>query len=196
MQRRHLFTSIASLSIAPSIPLLTSCRLMKKDIKEFGKTFEYLKDDAARAKETGNAPMVIEGASFDGTQFHGQVWRHLKFVDCDFTGGYQIRLEAMANVEFRNCHFAGVIEFGVMTDVRFHGCYSQETRTGAASEAAGTWCSKMPLHRLEQRQEPPGCNRHLRRRDLSGLRDQVVRHQCRYGPGRQGLRLRRRVLSP
>lgn len=125
MQRRHLFTSIASLSIAPSIPLLTSCRLMKKDIKEFGKTFEYLKDDAARAKETGNAPMVIEGASFDGTQFHGQVWRHLKFVDCDFTGGYQIRLEAMANVEFRNCHFAGVIEFGVMTDVRFHGCYSQ-----------------------------------------------------------------------
>ncbi len=125
MQRRHLVTSLAGLSIAPSTSLLTSCRIMKKDIRKFGKMFEYLKDDVARTRETGDALMVVEGASFGGSAFHKQVWRNLKFVDCSFEGGYQIRLDAMVNVEFRNCHFSGVLEFGVMTNVRFLRCHSE-----------------------------------------------------------------------
>lgn len=96
----------------------------KKEIKNFGKSFQYLQDDALRLRETGNATLAVSNASFHDSEFHGQTWRRLQFLDCDFDGGYRIRLEAMENVEFRNCHFSGVIEFGVMTNVRFHNCSS------------------------------------------------------------------------
>ena len=97
---------------------------MKKEIKDFGKPFQYLQDDALRLRETGNATLTVSNASFRDSEFHGQTWRRLQFIDCDFDGGYRIRLEAMENVEFRNCRFSGVIEFGVMTNVRFHNCSS------------------------------------------------------------------------
>lgn len=59
----------------------------KRNIREFGKVFAYLKDPALRSKEVGDAVLTVEGAEFSGERFEGMEWRNIVFKNCDFIGG-------------------------------------------------------------------------------------------------------------
>jgi uncharacterized protein YjbI with pentapeptide repeats len=139
MRRRCLIQALAGSIPSTSLALLlTGCNMnTKANIKSFGKTFQYLDDPDVRRKETGDALLTVKGALFSGVNFQGQTWRNVKFVDCDFAGGYEIKLEAMENCLFENCKIVGIHDFGAMNKVRFHQCQS-----GGASIWGGNTDSK------------------------------------------------------
>src|ERR1700712_2781461 len=58
----------------------TAGALGKRNIRQFGKTFAYLKDPELRRKETNDAPLVVEKALFSGETFDTQVWKNVRFV--------------------------------------------------------------------------------------------------------------------
>ena len=94
----------------------------KRNISGFGKTFEYLKDPAKRAKETGNAPLVVQDAEIGGVSLQYLDWRNITFKNCDFVGAYQIKMQSMVDVRFEGCRFAGIFGFGRCERVRFMQC--------------------------------------------------------------------------
>jgi len=96
--------------------------MTQRNIREFGKSYEYLKDPARRAKETGDAMMTIDNALFSGEQFRELAWKNIRFTNCDFTGHYQIVLDSSENIVFENCRFEGVLTFGEMSNVHYKNC--------------------------------------------------------------------------
>ncbi|TSD58872.1 hypothetical protein FFI97_000595 [Variovorax sp. KBS0712] len=94
----------------------------KKNIKDFGRTFDYLSDPVLRKKDLGDAQLVVEGAEFSGVKFQGQEWRNIKFVNCDFVGAYDIKQALIAQSSFEGCKFAGIFNLGVLKQVRFVRC--------------------------------------------------------------------------
>ncbi|MDM0120863.1 hypothetical protein [Variovorax arabinosiphilus] len=94
----------------------------KKNIKTFGKLFDYLLDPQLREKGMGDALLTCEGAEIGGTIFRGLIWRNIRFVDCDFVGAYEIKLAEMSNCVFERCRFSGIFAWGVQNAVRFVGC--------------------------------------------------------------------------
>ena len=94
--------------------------MSKPNIKTFGTTYNYLNDPALRTKETNDSLLTIKGALFSGVNFQYLTWRNIHFVDCDFAGGYEIKLEAMANCVFEGCKIVGIHDFGEMNSVRFY----------------------------------------------------------------------------
>jgi uncharacterized protein YjbI with pentapeptide repeats len=122
MHRRHFLSFIGSMTTS-TLTTLTGCNMSRKrNIKSFGKTYGYLQDPARRTRETGDALLTIENAEFSGVDFQGQTWRNVKFVDCDFAGGYEIKLERLEKSLFENCKFVGIHSFGDMVDVRLFRC--------------------------------------------------------------------------
>lgn len=128
---------VASMSAMPSIALLTGCPMSKSNITSFGKVYKYLSDPELRRKETGDQEMIVKGALFSGARFQYLTWRNIKFVDCDFAGGYEIKLDAMENCSFEGCKIVGIHEFGTMSNVQFYKCLS-----GGASVWGGNIGSK------------------------------------------------------
>lgn len=103
--------------------VLYGCEMSgKKNIKDFGKTFNYLSDPALRKKDMGDAQLVVEGAEFSGVRFKGQEWRNIKFVNCDFAGAYEIKQALIEKSSFEGCKFAGIFNLGVLKQVRFVRC--------------------------------------------------------------------------
>lgn len=100
----------------------TAGALGKQNIREFGKTFAYLKNPTLRAKETGDVLLTINNAEFSGVSFQGLTWKDIRFVNCDFLGTYEIKLERLEKSTFEDCKFAGIHNFGDMVDVRLFRC--------------------------------------------------------------------------
>ena len=94
----------------------------KRNIKGFGKTYHYLQDPALRTKETGDALLSIEGAEFSGVNFQYLIWKNIRFVNCDFAGAYETKLERLEKSVFENCKFVGIHDFGDMVDVTLRRC--------------------------------------------------------------------------
>ncbi|WP_442782512.1 right-handed parallel beta-helix repeat-containing protein [Collimonas fungivorans] len=94
----------------------------KKPIGEFGKIFDYLQNPELRQKETGDALITINSASFGSAEFHGQAWRNIRFVDCDFASSYALKLKGSEDLQFDSCRFGGILGFGKMTRVQFSKC--------------------------------------------------------------------------
>jgi uncharacterized protein YjbI with pentapeptide repeats len=128
-RRRRLLQAMGAAGVTSTALLLSGCAIgSKKNIKDFGKTFDYLLDPELRAKEAGDALLVVKGALFSGTEFRDQTWRNVKFVDCEFSGAYEIKLAEMSNCVFERCRFSGIFAWGVQNAVRFVDC----TVTGAS----------------------------------------------------------------
>ncbi|VTY21070.1 Pentapeptide repeats (9 copies) [Xylophilus ampelinus] len=66
--------------------------------------------------------MAVKGALFSGASFQYLTWKNIKFVDCDFSGAYEIKLHEMENCSFENCKIVGIHGFGTMRNVQFHKC--------------------------------------------------------------------------
>ncbi|CAA2100085.1 hypothetical protein [Variovorax paradoxus] len=94
----------------------------KKNIRSFGKTCDYLLDPARRQKEMGNSQLIVDAAEISGVNFHSVAWRNIRFINCDFMGGYEIKLSELAHCIFENCRFAAIINWGIATSVRFVRC--------------------------------------------------------------------------
>ncbi len=89
------------------------------------RNYKYLLDPGLRTKETGDAPLVIEGYEISGAKFQYLTWRNVKFLNCDFAGNYDLELTALENSIFENCRILGIHGFGErMRNVRFYRCTS------------------------------------------------------------------------
>jgi hypothetical protein len=87
----------------------------------------------ARLLDGSRAAMTIAGADLTSGFFAGVAWHNLRFVDCDFAGEGNVRLDAMSDCRFMDCRFiAPSHDFGVMDDVRFVRC-----RTSGAAILGG-----------------------------------------------------------
>ena len=133
MNRRPLLVSMLAASKCFVLTPLMGCRMSTTNIRSFGTTFTYLKDPEFRRSETGNSLLIVELANFSGEQFDEQVWDNIRFVDCEFLGAYQIRLNALRNCRFEGCRFTGVIGWGTTENVVFSNCHV----TGDSNIAGG-----------------------------------------------------------
>ena len=94
----------------------------KRNIKSFGATYQYLKDPDLRRKEAGDALLAVDSAEISGVSFQALSWRKIKFTNCDFVGGYEIKLSELQDCIFENCRFAGIISWGVAKNIAFLRC--------------------------------------------------------------------------
>ncbi len=82
-----------------------------------------LSREHARLLDGGRAPMTIAGADLAAGFFAGVTWHNLHFVDCDFAGEGNLRLDAMSGCRFTDCRFvAPGHDFGVISETRFVRC--------------------------------------------------------------------------
>lgn len=102
--------------------MLVGYEMKKKNIRNFGKIFNYLKDPDLRKRETGDSILVVEGAEFSGEHFEGMTWQNVSFKNCDFIGGYEIGPKRSINVRYEDCRFAGVLSYGVADNLWFLRC--------------------------------------------------------------------------
>ena len=119
MIRRHIV--LAALGLGATTASIGR-EMGKKNIREFGKTFTYLKDPQLRQKEAGDALLTVDGAEFSGERFEGMEWRNIVFKNCDFVGGYEIGPKSTTNVRYEDCHFSGILSYGVANNVQFLRC--------------------------------------------------------------------------
>lgn len=123
MHRRQFVLLTTSAIGSAGVALHTGCSMAaNRNIRAFGKIFSYLKDPELRKQETGDAPLVVEGALFNGETFDTQVWRNVRFVNCDFVGAYEIKLDGLRHCQFESCRFSAIIDWGVAQDVVFSKC--------------------------------------------------------------------------
>jgi len=135
--------------------VLYGCEMSgKKNIKDFGKTFDYLSDPALRKRDMGDAQLVVEGAEFSGVKFQGQEWRNIKFVNCDFVGVYDIKQALIAQSSFEGCKFAGIFNLGVLKQVRFVRCLI----SGSSHVVGDTGSLDVTFEQCEQIGEDPEPN--------------------------------------
>lgn len=124
MNRRSLLTSTLSLFNSVALIPLFGCNMTTRNIRSFGKKFTYLKDPEHRTREIGDAPLLIEKAMFSGEQFDDQIWKNIRFVDCEFSGAYEIRLSALQECRFERCRFHdAVIGWGTAEKATFFDCH-------------------------------------------------------------------------
>jgi hypothetical protein len=96
--------------------------MFKKNIRDFGEVYDYLKDGYLRVEKTGKQRITIKNADFPGEEFKETSWGYFDFVDCDFVSNYDISLEWLTNCTFTNCRFRGNFSLGQTIDVRFLRC--------------------------------------------------------------------------
>ncbi|MBO9644803.1 MAG: hypothetical protein J7603_16960 [Pseudacidovorax sp.] len=118
INRRILATAL----LTNFLPTTVKTTMRKKNIKQFGKTFDYLKNPDLRKKEIGKSILLVEGAAFFGEKFEGIDWENIIFRDCEFNGAYEIGPRTSTNLRYEDCRFSGVLSFGVAKAVRFHRC--------------------------------------------------------------------------
>ncbi|MDR3159588.1 MAG: hypothetical protein LBU11_11440, partial [Zoogloeaceae bacterium] len=118
--RRRLLVSLATLPFLSSTP--PACAFGKKSIRDFGKTYDYLKDAELRLKEVNRQRIVIKNADFSGEDFKDVSWGYFDFIDCDFKSSYNIMLIQLADCTFTNCQFHGIFKFGNTRNTRFLRC--------------------------------------------------------------------------
>ncbi|PBI95020.1 hypothetical protein BKP43_08200 [Variovorax boronicumulans] len=106
----------------------------KKNIREFGKIFQYLKDPELRKKEIGDALLTIEGAEISGESFQYVDWSHILFKNCDFVGAYQIKIGNSTDVRYEDCRFSGIFGYGKTNRVHFLRCAWTDGSIGYAGE--------------------------------------------------------------
>jgi hypothetical protein len=94
----------------------------KKNIRDFGKIYNYLQDGFLRVEETSKRRLTIQGAVFSAEEFKGSSWGYFDFVNCVFTGAYQIMLRRLVNCTFSDCHFDGIFGFGDARNTHFLRC--------------------------------------------------------------------------
>ncbi|HZF85463.1 MAG TPA: hypothetical protein VE084_18275 [Burkholderiaceae bacterium] len=98
---------------------------MSKPNIRTSKNYMYLVDPKLRAKEIGDALLVIDGYEISGTRFQYLTWRNVRFKNCDFAGNYDVKLTALENSSLENCKIVGIHGFGErMRNVRFYRCIS------------------------------------------------------------------------
>ena len=121
ISRRNFFNRIGIFVFG--LGPIAGCELAgKKDIHTFGKIFDYLKDPVIRTTEIGDALLIIQNAEFSGEKFEDMEWRNIRFINCNFTSLYAIKLKGSEDLQFEGCRFAGVLGFGKMTRVQFAKC--------------------------------------------------------------------------
>ncbi|BEP69657.1 hypothetical protein GmRootV35_41710 [Variovorax sp. V35] len=106
----------------------------KKNIREFGKIFQYLKDPELRKKEVGDALLTIEDAEISGESFQYVDWNHILFKNCDFVGAYQIKIGNSTDVRYEDCRFSGIFGYGKTNRVHFLRCAWTDGSIGYAGE--------------------------------------------------------------
>ena len=106
----------------------------RKNIREFGKIFQYLKDPELRKKEIGDALLTIEGAEISGESFQYVDWSHIQFKNCDFVGAYQIKIGNSTDVRYEDCRFSGIFGYGKTNRVHFLRCAWTDGSIGYAGE--------------------------------------------------------------
>ncbi|QOF76420.1 hypothetical protein [Variovorax sp. 38R] len=106
----------------------------KKNIREFGKIFQYLKDPELRKKEVGDALLTVEGAEISGESFQYVDWSHILFRNCDFVGAYQIKIGNSTDVRYEDCRFSGIFGYGKTNRVHFLRCAWTDGSIGYAGE--------------------------------------------------------------
>ncbi len=99
----------------------------KKNVRSFGKTFAYLNDPLLRTRESGDIPLVVEGAEFSGAHFDGIDWKKIAFRNCDFVGAYEVRPASIEEAVFEGCRFSGIFNLGTLKNVRFVRCLIADT---------------------------------------------------------------------
>ena len=105
-----------------SVNWSTGGEMKKRNIRTFGKTFDFLKNPELRQKETGDVLLVVENAEFSGEQFEKMAWKNILFKNCDFVGGYEIGPERSIDVRYEDCRFSGILSFGMATNLSFLRC--------------------------------------------------------------------------
>lgn len=94
----------------------------KKNVREIGRALVYLKDSEIRNRETGDQILIIRDTTISGITFFNLKWRNLHFINCDFIGAYEIKLDELKDTVFEDCKFVGIISWGVAQSVRYVRC--------------------------------------------------------------------------
>ena len=102
--------------------MLSACYEDGAHVTNLAQGLGYLKNPALRAKEIGDAPLVVANSVFSGQEFQDVEWRNIRFVNCQFRGAYHIKLARMENCVLENCRFAGIFGWGVQNQVKFISC--------------------------------------------------------------------------
>lgn len=123
MRRRSFVGGLAS--IAGHLSSYAKGSMNKTNIKSFDKIYRHLQDPALRASDIGDSVLVVDSAEFSGVDFSDLIWRNIRFVNCDFIGAYEIKLERLERALFEDCRFSGIHSFGDMVDVRFSRCLAR-----------------------------------------------------------------------
>ncbi|WP_147400509.1 hypothetical protein [Acidovorax cavernicola] len=119
IQRRSVLR--ISVSFAASTALTNGFAMRKNNARTLGRKFNHLRDPELRAKEAGDTLLEIRGVELSGAAFENVLWRKIRFIDCDFIGAYEIKAD-METVVFEDCRFAGIFNFGTLTNVDFLRC--------------------------------------------------------------------------
>jgi hypothetical protein len=99
----------------------------RRPIKDFGRTYDYLKDVDLRLKEIGKKRITIENAEFAGEELINTYWGFYDFVNCHFAATHNITLIQLAECTFTECEFGpsrddDTINFGRSRDSVFKRC--------------------------------------------------------------------------
>lgn len=104
-----------------------------KPVREFGRLYDYLKDHALRATETGDLRLVVRDADFAGETFIGGKWQNFRFVNCLFSASLQTDLRETSGCTFETCEFGARVEplyFGTMQASLFQYCRFTDAALG------------------------------------------------------------------
>ncbi|MDR3158252.1 MAG: hypothetical protein LBU11_04410, partial [Zoogloeaceae bacterium] len=94
LPRRQALKALAMTGVAAALPGLAAGAGMgkRKPIREFGRTYDYLKDVDLRLKEIDKKRVTIENAEFSGEEFINGYWGYYDFVNCHFPASHNIQL--------------------------------------------------------------------------------------------------------
>jgi hypothetical protein len=114
--------------------------MTRKPIREFGRTYDYLKDVDLRLKEIDKKRVTIEDAEFSGEDFINGYWGYYDFVNCHFPASHNIQLIQTVGCNFIECEFGpsrkdDSIGFGVCRDVLFRRCKFSMANVGFGGPA-------------------------------------------------------------
>jgi hypothetical protein len=119
--------------------------MTRKPIREFGRTYDYLKDVDLRLKEIDKKRVTIENAEFSGEDFINGYWGYYDFVNCHFPASHNIQLIQTVGCNFIECEFGPSrdddrIAFGICRDVVFKRCVARAGSISFAGSASFEAC--------------------------------------------------------
>jgi len=138
---RRRFLSHSILLLGEHFLVGCSNAAKKTHISQLGKSFEYLQNPELRSQEIGQQRLIIKNAFIADVTFSKIKWENIQFVNCDFAGGYQIKLDELNNCRFIECNFEAIINWGTQTNVQFLRC-----KTYGGSNIIGDRGSKNVIH--------------------------------------------------